>query len=116
MKSTSYLILFLTALTLSSCATALRGTSQDVQFISEPAGAKAALSNGMACKTPCSIAVPRRNAVDVTFSKGGCKTYKTTLTPHISAAGYMTAGYADYDNGSVYDLTPNPVNVSLDCK
>jgi hypothetical protein len=65
-----FLILAIAALPLRACATVIRGTTEQVAFQSDPAGAEVTTSTGLSCPaTPCFIEVPRKDAFIATFSK-----------------------------------------------
>jgi hypothetical protein len=110
------------ALILCGCASVVRGTSEQVQFDSVPAGAqmrsivkyecggpcpqgtdrtgmyltdeqmKTPLESGPACVTPCMAQVPRNQELIVTFSKPGYESQTVSLRPVLSAGG--AAGFA----------------------
>jgi hypothetical protein len=105
------------ALILCGCASVVRGTSEQVQFDSVPAGAqmrsivkydcggpcplgtdrtgnylteeqmKTPLESGPACVTPCIAQVPRNQELIVTFSKPGYESQTVPLRPVVSGAG-----------------------------
>ena len=59
-----YSILVLTLLT--SCATMIRGTTQEVSVNTTPAGAHVQFSNGKSCISPChTIAERKQNLIQV---------------------------------------------------
>jgi hypothetical protein len=92
---------------LASCTTMSRGTSEEIYFNSNPIGASFALSTGASCVAPCHIKLDRDTAVQVAITKEGCQP---------QAAGTWQTGQFDYDTGAVYDLLPNPLNVTLTCQ
>lgn len=105
------------SLILSACTTLSRGTTEIVYFNSTPIGATFALDTGASCTAPCNVKLPRDKAVQVTISKEGCQPQTATLVPQVSsAAGTWQTGQFDYDTGAVYDLLPNPLNVTLSCQ
>ena len=111
---------------LGGCATVTRGTTTTISVVSEPPGASVKTSNGFACSpTPCGMKVPRKDGFDVTVSKDGFQ----PVTSHVRAvvsggggagfAGNIVAGgligmAVDGSNGSMNDLVPNPVKVTLE--
>ena len=117
-------LLFLTT-SLSGCATIVRGTSQSFVIESEPAGAEAELSNGIHCKTPCSLNLKRKTAFSVKISKPGYETIDAhvnsqtsggggaALVGNVMFGGIIGAG-VDATNGSLNDLKPNPLKVKMD--
>lgn len=114
------------ALGLSGCATVTRGTTTTVSIVSEPPGASVKTSNGFACSpTPCGMKVPRKTGFDVTVSKEGFQPVTSHVRTEVSGgggagfAGNIVAGgligmAVDGTNGSMNDLVPNPVKVTLE--
>lgn len=109
------IVIALLSMGLSSCATMIRGTEQQLSIDSQPLGAKATLSNGQSCITPCSMKLKRDQSVLITYSKPGCKSAQLSVYPTLAGAGVIMGGLIDYGTGAVYNLTPNPATVLLDC-
>jgi len=111
---------------LSGCATITRGTHQDWVVTSDPLGANVKTSNGFACdSTPCTFNVPRKPGFDVTVSKPGYRTAKVTVVSGMHGnggaamagnvlVGGIVGGVVDANNGSLNDITPNPLTVKLE--
>lgn len=114
MKKESLSLIVLCAL-LPACATMLRGTEQEVSVITAPPEAQVEFSDGQQCVSPCTITTKRDQNLKVTLRKKGCRSQTATLTPKLAGAGVMIGGIMDYDNGAVYDLKPNPLEVTLNC-
>lgn len=104
MKNKLYTIIILLTFSLSSCATAVRGTTQNISVNSEPAGADIYI-NGLACgQTPKTFKFKRKYNYNVTLQKPGFQamefdlvTRRDTATalnllfPVVgTAAGYIT--------------------------
>jgi hypothetical protein len=53
----------------ASCATITRGTSEQIQIVSDPPGAEARTSMGFVCVTPCTLQVGRKDEFTVTVLK-----------------------------------------------
>lgn len=102
-------------ITLSGCATIIRGTEQQVSINTNPTGADVQFSNGQSCVAPCQIKVRRDQSLQITISKVGCHQQTATMMPTLAGAGVMLGGFVDYGTGAVYDLQPNPLTVSLVC-
>ncbi len=105
---------------LGGCATVINGTSQDIQFQSEPEGAVVAISTGASCETPCEVSLKRRNDLRVDFEKEGYKPafiYVQSRTGGAMAgnilAGGLIGGIVDGSNGATNSLYPRPVYVRL---
>ncbi len=97
------------ALTLAACSSTEFGNldafkpapSMDtVSFDSEPAGADVKMSNGQTCKTPCALALPVDQPLNVTFSLAGFESQSETLAPVVQT-------------GQPTRLSPNPVTAEL---
>jgi len=116
----------LLALGLGGCATVTRGTTTTINVVSEPPGAAVKTSNGFACSpTPCGMKVPRKDGFDVTVTKDGFQPVTSHVRTQVSGgggagfAGNIVAGgligmAVDGTNGSMNDLVPNPVKVTLE--
>src|SRR5690606_11038782 len=91
----------------------------------DPTGAEARLSNGLVCETPCSLEVKRRPGFVVTVEKEGYRTVQANVLSTISGGGgaamagnvlvggIIGAG-VDASNGSMNELTPNPLHVMME--
>ncbi len=90
----------------------------------EPSGARASLSNGLECVTPCSLKVKRRGDFVVSLSKAGYETLRATVTSSVDGVG--AAGMAgnillggpigagvDASTGAMHSHKPNPLTVKL---
>src|SRR5690554_3565979 len=119
------LIALLIVATLPSCATITRGTTQAFTITSDPSGAEARLSNGLSCETPCSLEVKRRPGFVVTVEKDSYRSVQVNFISTVSGvggaamAGYVVLGGiigvgVDASNGSMNELTPNPLHVMLE--
>ena len=114
------------ALTLGGCATVTRGTNDTWSVNTTPSGAAVKTTNQFFCEaTPCTFKMPRKSDFDVTISKAGYKPWTGHVTHHIAGGG--SAGMAgnvilggiigagvDAYSGAMNDLTPNPLNVTLE--
>lgn len=114
----------LASTSLVGCATVLRGTRQDYTIETTPSGATATLSNGESCVTPCELHLKRGRefnvqfeldgyqtgwvAVDSVFSGGGA----AGVAGNVLLGGIIGAG-VDASNGSLNNLEPNPLRVTL---
>src|SRR5215831_3578056 len=109
---------------LSGCATVTRGTTDQLQLLSEPPGAEAHTSLGHVCVTPCTLQFNRKDEFTVTFSKPGYQDQQVAVTTRVAGAG--VAGFAgnlvvggvvgmgvDAATGSTLEHVPNPVSVHL---
>jgi hypothetical protein len=120
-----YLVAALTsALCMSACATVTRGTSEEMQFTSEPSGARASTSTGFSCTTPCTLIVSRKDEFVVKFEEEGYRPQEIPVKSQIAGAG--AAGFAgnivaggivgmvaDAATGATLEHVPNPVHADL---
>lgn len=109
----------------TGCATVVRGTTDTVQFDTDPAGAEVRLSNGQACVTPCNMEIKRNvRHLDVAIKLDGYHPADTMLTSEISGGGVAgVAGNAilggvvgmviDSASGAMLDIHPNPLIVKM---
>jgi membrane-bound inhibitor of C-type lysozyme len=117
-------ILSLAGLTLAGCATVTRGTTNQVQIVSEPSGALARTSLGHQCSTPCTLQLSRKDEFSVTFAMPGYEEQTIVVKTQIAGAG--AAGFAgnvlvggvigmgvDAATGSTLEHVPNPVSAVL---
>lgn len=108
----------------SGCATITRGTSESFVINTNPPGAEAHLSNGLFCKTPCSVKVKRRGDFTVKITKDGYEPVEAVVTSSIDGGG--AAGMAgnvilggvigagvDAGSGAMHSHKPNPLEVTL---
>ncbi|HEX8379141.1 MAG TPA: hypothetical protein VF619_01175 [Allosphingosinicella sp.] len=109
---------------LPACATVTRGTSQKYVIESEPPQADVALSTGQKCVTPCKLKLKRKHGFTATFNKPGYAQQEAQVKSKFSGggaaagAGNILAGgvigaVVDGTNGSLNNLTPNPLMVTL---
>jgi hypothetical protein len=112
---------------LGGCASATRGTTEQISITSTPPGALAdvsGLENPTACVTPCAVQVKRNADVTVNITKEGYEPAVVPLTKEVAGAG--AAGFAgnilvgggvgmavDAVTGAAMDHKPNPVEVTL---
>ena len=120
------IVLIAASSSLAACATVTRGTSTAWQVNTTPVGASVKTTHGYFCEsTPCSIKMPRKSAFTGTISKPGYKDLNIVVTNKVSSGGgaamagnvliggLIGAG-VDASSGAMLDLTPNPVNVTLE--
>ncbi len=112
------------AFTLAGCATVTRGTTSDVEFVSEPPGAVATTSLGSSCTTPCSLRFSRKEEFSVVFRLAGHANETVEVKSRLGGAGAAgLAGnvilggvvgiVADAASGATLEHAPNPVSVVL---
>jgi hypothetical protein len=112
------------SLSLSACATATCGTTEQITFDPEPSAALRT-SKGLTCQTtPCTLEVSRKAEFVATFSRYGYESQDVMVQTRVAGSG--AAGFAanvivggingtgvDAATGSTLKHYPSPVTVSL---
>jgi hypothetical protein len=106
------------------CASVTRGTTEQVQILSEPPGAEAHTSMGHVCTTPCTLQFNRKDEFIVTASQRGFHTAEMPVVTRVAGGG--AAGFAgnilvggvigmavDAASGATLEHYPNPVMLNL---
>ncbi len=112
------------AISLSACATVTRGTSQKFNIESSPDKAEVTLSNGQQCITPCQMKLKRKPGFTATVKKEGYQSQTVTVDSKLGGGGAVAGagniilggvigGIVDGTNGSMNNLTPNPLKITL---
>ena len=112
------------SLMLPACATITRGTSQKYNIETSPTEADVKLSTGQTCISPCKLNLKRKHGFIVTATKAGHEKAVVTVESKVrgggaaGAAGNILLGgvigvAVDATNGSMNDLTPNPLLIVL---
>ena len=117
-------IICLAGVSLAGCATITRGTTSQIQIVSEPSGASARTSLGQQCVTPCTISVSRKDEFAVNYSMPGYEDAQVQVKTGIAGSG--AAGFAgnlvlggvvgmgvDAATGATLEHVPNPVSATL---
>lgn len=108
----------------SGCATVTRGTQQKFAILSQPPGADVRMTSGMVCVTPCHLKLRRKDEFVATITKAGYKPAQVRVESKMHGgggaamagnivAGGLIGGVIDGTNGSLRDLKPNPIDVTL---
>ena len=121
MKIISFLSI-LTALLLTSCATIISGSKQEVNFTSTPAQATVFVNNVQLGTTPFVTKLKRSvKKHNVKIVLDGYKPYETVLTRKFNgwffgniAIGGLIGVIVDLITGAVYGISDSEVNVSLE--
>jgi len=112
------------AVSLSACATVTRGTSQKFNIESSPDKAEVTLSSGQQCITPCQMKLKRKPGFTATVKKQGYQSQTVTVDSKLGGGGAVAGagniilggvigGIVDGTNGSMNNLTPNPLKITL---
>lgn len=115
---------------VGGCASVARGTSENLNVISNPPGAVATVGDTsndtlMTCVTPCVVSVMRNADISVSAKKDGYQTEGMRLRLESSgAAAAAEAGNVllggivglgvDMYTGAAFDHKPNPVELTLE--
>lgn len=112
-------------ISLSSCSTITRGTTQAFTVTSEPSNATVEFSSGEECKTPCTVTKKRKEAFTVTVSKDGYQSSSASVQSQVAGAGAaamagnvlvggIIGAAVDAGTGATKELVPNPLHITLD--
>ena len=113
------------SLLLPACATVTRGTKETFNITTTPSDAQVSLSNGQSCVSPCKLKLKRKDGFTVTAKKQGYKDATAEVRSVVKGGGVAGAagnvliggiigGIVDGSNGSMKDLTPNPLAMTLE--
>ena len=110
---------------LPGCATITRSDYERYIIESDPPGAKATLSSGETCITPCNLLKKRKDSFSVHIEKEGYVSMDVDVDHKVAGAG--VAGFlgngliggiigcgVDMHSGATLKLEPNPTNVKLE--
>ena len=112
------------ALSISSCATITRGSTDTLVINSTPSGPQVSVSKGLSGTTPATFKLDRDFDGVVKISKEGFETIEVIVTHQtVGAGGAGMAGNVlfggiigvavDAGSGAMYDLVPNPIEAVL---
>lgn len=108
------------ALCVSSCATIVSGSKQNVSFSSNPSAATIYIDEVEVGKTPFQIKLARKSEHSVMLKLEGYQTYETKLTKEFNAwfignifIGGLIGLIIDPITGAIYNLTPEQVNAQM---
>lgn len=118
-------VLLMPVLMLAGCATVTRGSTEMVDFSSDPPGAIVQTSIGLACPTtPCKMEISRKTDFVATFTKPGYLPQSIPVGTAVEGGG--AAGFAgnillggvvgmaaDVATGATLNHVPNPVHANL---
>ena len=120
-----FMLVAASAMVLAGCGTITRGSNDTWVVETTPPGASVSTSNGYQCdSTPCAIKMPRRSEFVATIERDGFETVTVNVTHQVSTAGgtsmagnVLVGGIIgaaiDAGSGSMNDLVPNPVVITL---
>lgn len=107
-------------LLMSSCATIVPGSKQNVKFDSSPGSARIFIDEIEVGKTPFEIKLTRKSEHSVMIKLEGYQTYQTTLTKKFNGwyvgnilFGGLIGVIIDPITGAMYNLSPSEINAQL---
>lgn len=108
------------SLLMSSCATIISGSKQNVRFSSNPSTATIFIDEVEVGKTPFEIKLARISEHSVMLKLDGYQTYQTRLTKSFNGwyignilLGGIIGLIIDPITGAMYNLTPDQVNAQM---
>jgi hypothetical protein len=108
------------AFTTGGCATVLNGTNVDYTTETRPEGATAKFTNGMECKTPCTLEMKRKTDQRVDLYADGYKPTYVLIQSKLGGGSFGNillgggiGAVVDGTNGSSNRLYPRPLIVQL---
>jgi hypothetical protein len=108
------------SLSLSSCATIIHGSRQDVGFSSNPTGASVTINGANFGNTPTVVKLKRSDTQAVKISLDGYLPYEVVLTRKVDGwiAGNIIFGgiiglIVDAADGAMYKLSPEQLTAEL---
>lgn len=107
----------------SSCATIIKGSTDDVSFSSDPTGAKVYVNGSLLGTTPVQLELKSKNSYTIEFKKDGYET-KTVLLNNSVGGGWIVLDVlfglvpiiVDAATGDWYELDQDYVNGVLEQK
>lgn len=120
MKNVLALLLAVTVILSTGCASIVSGTDQKLTFNSEPEEATVTVSGRVLGKTPLTVPVDRGSNQSITFEKEGYKTYtaqlSTTTNPWFFGnivLGGLVGSTTDGVSGAIHEFSPDQYFVTL---
>lgn len=108
------------ALLITSCATIVSGSKQNVKFSSNPSTATIFIDEVEVGKTPFEIKLARKSEHSIMIKLEGYQTYETKLTKKFNAwyignilFGGLIGIIVDPITGAMYNLSPDQVNAQM---
>nr|WP_314896682.1 PEGA domain-containing protein [uncultured Flavobacterium sp.] len=107
-------------LLMSSCATVMSGSKQNVKFDSNPSTASIFIDEVEVGKTPFEIKLTRKSEHTVLIKLEGYQTYQTTLTKKLNGwifgnilVGGLIGLIIDPITGAMYNLSSSEINAQM---
>ncbi len=106
---------------LIGCASIFKGTSTNVDFSSDPYGAKVYVNGNLIGTTPVKLKLESKKTYNIEFKKEGFDTKTFTITNHVGAGwiildilGGLIPVVVDAATGAWYDLDQDNINAILE--
>lgn len=110
-----------TALLFNGCATIFKGTSNNVDFSSDPSGAKVYVNGYLMGTTPVKLKLESKKVYYIEFKKEGFETKTFTITNHVGVGwvifdvlGGLVPVVVDAATGAWYSLDQDNINAILE--
>jgi hypothetical protein len=120
MKKTIISCSLVVTLLMSSCATIVSGSKQNVKFTSNPSTATIFIDEVEVGKTPFEIKLARKREHSVMIKLEGYQTYETKLTKKFNGwfvgnilIGGLIGIIVDPITGAMYNLTPKEIKAEM---
>ena len=120
MKKSIILCSLALTLVMSSCATIVSGSKQNIKFSSNPSSASIFIDEVEVGKTPFEMKLARKSEHSVMIKLEGYQTYKTNLTKKFNAwyignivFGGLIGIIVDPITGAIYNLSPDEINAEM---
>src|SRR6267142_6466814 len=79
-----FIVILALAATCGGCASITRGTTDQVQIVTDPPSAEVRTSMGQTCVTPCTLQFGRKDEFTVTASKPGYHAAEMPVTTRLA--------------------------------
>ena len=111
---------FALTLLVSSCATIISGSKQNIKFSSNPSTATIFIDEVEVGKTPFEMKLARKSEHSVMIKLDGYQTYETKLTKKFNAwyignivFGGLIGIIVDPITGAIYNLSPDDISAQM---
>lgn len=120
-NSSGLVFLLVVSFIFTSCATIFRGSTDDVNFSSDPTGAKVYVNGNLLGTTPFQIELKSKNSYTIEFKKDGYETKTVVLNNSVGGGwivldilGGVLPVIIDAATGNWYSLDQEHVNAVLE--
>lgn len=122
-RTKSKVVLVTLAIVFSGCAALFKGTSESVEFTSQPSGASVYVNGVLKGKAPLQLRLETKRAYDIEFRLPGHESVSATVTNRIGAGwvvldilGGFLPVIIDAATGSWYSFDQNHINGVLESR